>query len=149
MPVSIGAGVPLPTCCFSRALWPALVQISAAVETRLAPAAVTRTTGVWPRRPQVRPLSGLRPLSAFVFEAEPGAQVRRPLFMTGHCQRAPPGRLTALPGSGVQVELGLGGAGQFVGRTGGWAAPRVEPYESGGAPDVPRGRTVTTRRAES
>jgi hypothetical protein len=42
----------------------ALVQISAAIETRLVPAAVTRTTGVRPRRPQVRPLGGLRPWPA-------------------------------------------------------------------------------------
>jgi hypothetical protein len=42
--------------------WPAaFVQISAAMETRLVPAAVTFTTGVQPRRPQVRPLGGLRP----------------------------------------------------------------------------------------
>ena len=35
--------------------------ISAAIETRLLPCAVTFTTGVRPRRPQVRPLGGLRP----------------------------------------------------------------------------------------
>ncbi len=40
---------------------PGLVAISAAIETRLLPCAVTFTTGVRPRRPQVRPLGGLRP----------------------------------------------------------------------------------------
>ena len=37
------------------------VAITAATETRLLPWAVTLTTGVWPRRPQVRPFGGLRP----------------------------------------------------------------------------------------
>jgi hypothetical protein len=37
------------------------VEPSAAIETRLLPWAVTFTTGVRPRRPQVRPLGGLRP----------------------------------------------------------------------------------------
>ena len=44
----------------SRGVRPAFVQISAAMETRLVPAAVTFTTGVRPPRPQVRPLDGLR-----------------------------------------------------------------------------------------
>jgi hypothetical protein len=38
-----------------------LTAISAATETRLLLAPVTFTTGVWPRRPQVRPFGGLTP----------------------------------------------------------------------------------------
>lgn len=49
------------------------------------PAAVTRTTRVRPRRPQVRPLGRPQTLAGFVLEAEPGAQVRRLLSMTVHC----------------------------------------------------------------
>jgi hypothetical protein len=41
--------------------WPGLTAISAATEARLFLTPVTRTTGVWPRRPQVQPLGGLRP----------------------------------------------------------------------------------------
>jgi len=37
------------------------MQISAAIETRLVPWAVTLTTGERPRRPQVRPWGSLRP----------------------------------------------------------------------------------------
>jgi hypothetical protein len=40
---------------------PGLTAISAATETRLLLPPVTRTTGVWPRRPQVRPLGGRQP----------------------------------------------------------------------------------------
>ncbi|MFF4360239.1 hypothetical protein [Streptomyces sp. NPDC001604] len=66
--------------------WSALMQISAAMETRLLPWAVTRTTGVRPA--PLAPGAALgRPqdLISFVLEAEPGAQVPRPLFMAGHC----------------------------------------------------------------
>src|SRR3954452_25298599 len=41
--------------------WPGLVATSAATDSRGLLAAVTRTTGVRPRRPQVRPLDGLEP----------------------------------------------------------------------------------------
>ena len=40
---------------------PGLTAISAASDTRLLLPPVTRTTGVWPRRPQVRPTGGLKP----------------------------------------------------------------------------------------
>ncbi|MFE3269217.1 hypothetical protein [Streptomyces sp. NPDC059215] len=56
-----GAAVYMDAIEISRGRWPALVQINAAIETRLVPAAVTFTSGVRPRRPQVRPLGGLRP----------------------------------------------------------------------------------------
>jgi hypothetical protein len=51
---------------------------------------VTVTTGVWPRRPQVRPLGGLSPLAGLIFPAEPGAQagvLHRP-DCPGHWRRA-------------------------------------------------------------
>jgi hypothetical protein len=38
-----------------------LIAMSAASETRLLLPPVTVTTGVTPRRPQVRPLGGLKP----------------------------------------------------------------------------------------
>jgi hypothetical protein len=37
------------------------MAISAASETRVSCPPVTVTTGVWPRRPQVRPFGGLSP----------------------------------------------------------------------------------------
>jgi hypothetical protein len=42
-------------------LLPGRVAISAASDTRVLWPPVTVTTGVWPRRPQVRPFGGLRP----------------------------------------------------------------------------------------
>src|SRR5260370_36676495 len=45
----------------SRGRQPGLTAISAASDTRLLLPPVTVTTGVWPRRPQLRPFGGLKP----------------------------------------------------------------------------------------
>ena len=45
----------------SRGPQPGRTAISAASDTRVSWPPVTVTTGVWPRRPQVRPFGGLRP----------------------------------------------------------------------------------------
>ena len=45
----------------SRGRCPGRTAISAASDTRVSCPPVTVTTGVWPRRPQVRPFGGLRP----------------------------------------------------------------------------------------
>ena len=60
-PVLAGPAVQVDTVDQPGRRLPGLAATSAATETRLLPCAVTFTTGVRPRRPQVRPLGGLRP----------------------------------------------------------------------------------------
>jgi hypothetical protein len=58
-----------------------LVAVSAAGVARLLAVPVTRTTGVWPQQPQLRPLGGLKPWPGS--SSNRGRRPGPPSFVTG------------------------------------------------------------------
>src|SRR5947207_9594219 len=88
------------------------MAISAASETRLLLPPVTLTTGVWPRRPQVRPFGGLRPWPDS--SSKQSQAPRSAAVLTGN-RSAATGRAAADPDRRRPSGLGLGVIGQAAG----------------------------------